>query len=207
MKTVRIVSVFLILVILLSSTACYKLLTRTKNENTVTLPTVDFFDSATDPNDQAGDVGVNSDYPALRSFNAQTLDGGAFTAADLKKADITMINIWGTFCGPCLSEMPELAELATELPAGAQFITFCTDALGQEEDAQRILDKAGLTVPTLITAMDDLSKLLAMFEYIPTTVFVDADGNVIGEPIVGAPQNAKETYLNGINSALAAIGR
>ena len=42
------------------------------------------------------------------SFTAQTLDGTEVTQDIFKETDLTMVNIWGTFCGPCIREMPEL---------------------------------------------------------------------------------------------------
>ena len=45
----------------------------------------------------------------LGSFQAVTLDGGTFTQADIAGKDVTIINFWGTFCAPCIAEMPDLA--------------------------------------------------------------------------------------------------
>ena len=45
------------------------------------------------------------------SFQAETLTGESVTEAALEESALTMVNIWGTFCGPCISEMPDLGAL------------------------------------------------------------------------------------------------
>ena len=50
------------------------------------------------------------------AFTTEDLDGNEVTESILKDKDVTMINIWGTFCPPCIEEMPELAKLSASLP-------------------------------------------------------------------------------------------
>ena len=47
-------------------------------------------------------------------FDAKTLDGEEVTEEIFANADLTMVNIWGTFCGPCIEEMPYLGEISRE---------------------------------------------------------------------------------------------
>ena len=91
----------------------------------------------------SGGASEENEFPDLLSFTAQTLDGGEYTARDFAGADLTMINIWGTYCGPCLREMPELAQLAKSLPENVRMITYCIDAADPTATAQEILDDAG----------------------------------------------------------------
>ena len=146
-------------------------------------------------------------FPDLLSFTAQTLDGGEFTARDFADADLTMINIWGTYCGPCLREMPELAQLAKTLPNNVRMITFCIDASDQADTAREILDDAGFEGITLVSGDGDLEKLLQTLQYVPTTVFVDSEGRQVGEAAIGSPGNVAEFYTDAINAALTALGK
>ena len=50
----------------------------------------------------------------FENFTAQDLDGNPVDESIFQGYDVTMINLWGTFCGPCLQEMPDLGELADE---------------------------------------------------------------------------------------------
>lgn len=146
-------------------------------------------------------------FPDLTSFTAQTLEGGEFTQADLAAADINMINVWGTYCGPCLREMPELAQLSKAVPENVRLMTFCIDAADGAGAAREILDDAGFEGVTLISGDGDLADLLQTVQYVPTTLFVDNQGRQVGEAVIGAPSNATEFYTQALNDALQAIGK
>lgn len=127
-------------------------------------------------------------FPDLHSFTAKTLSGGSFTAEDFADADVTAINIWSTTCGPCIREMPELAEYANSLPENLQIITWCLDAEYTKDsaDISSFLEQSGFTGVTLISGDGDLQKLYGKLLYTPTTVFVDSAGNMVAEVIIGA---------------------
>lgn len=128
--------------------------------------------------------------PPLPNFVSYDTEGNEVTNDILTKADVTVINVWGTFCGPCISEMPELAAWAESLPPNAQLIGIVSDVTSRDDtdgiaDAQAILDKAGVKF-TNILAGGDFQPFLANVQFVPTTFLVDKGGNVIGSPMVGA---------------------
>lgn len=149
----------------------------------------------------------NKGFSNLDSFSGNTLDGGAFTSENLKDYDLTVINIWGTFCPPCRAEMPELAAFANSLPSRIQFITICTDATGNTGSAKKILSDAGFNGVTLVSGNDQLVKLVNKIQYVPTTLFYDSNGICVGEEIIGSPQNLMETYTTYINNILSAMNK
>ena len=149
----------------------------------------------------------NKGFSNLDSFSGNTLDGGAFTSENLKGYDLTVINIWGTFCPPCRAEMPELAAFANSLPSRIQFITICTDASGNTGSAKKILSDAGFNGVTLVSGDDQLVKLVNKIQYVPTTLFYDSNGICVGEEIIGSPQNLRETYTTYINNILSALNK
>lgn len=132
------------------------------------------------------------------AFTTEDLDGNEVTESILKDKDVTMINIWGTFCPPCIEEMPELAKLSASLPENAQIIgILCDVSLNDKsalQDAKSIVSKAGTNYPCLLLN-DSLTDYLSQFMYVPTTIFVDSEGNQIGEPVVGADFNAYTAHL------------
>lgn len=128
-----------------------------------------------------------SSVPAFQSYDVQ---GRAVTREIFSKADLTVVNVWGTFCGPCVKEMPELAEWSGQLPAGVQLVGLVCDVNSPSDEAglsaaRDILDKAGVSF-TNILASDDLQVFLSSIQFVPTTFLVDRSGAVVGEPIVGA---------------------
>jgi thiol-disulfide isomerase/thioredoxin len=132
------------------------------------------------------------------AFTTEDLDGNEVTESILKDKDVTMINIWGTFCPPCIEEMPDLAKLSASLPEKAQIIgILCDVSLNDKsalQDAKSIVSKAGTNYPCLLLN-DSLTDYLSQFMYVPTTIFVDSEGNQIGEPVVGADFNAYTARL------------
>ena len=164
-------------------------------------------DSAAESDTAAEERPSESDFPDICSFNAATLDGGEFSEADLDSYDLTMINIWQTSCGPCVREMPQLADLNALLPDNVQMITYCLDAGYFPEEAASILAKAGLDTICLTDSDGDMLDLINAVMYVPTTVFVDSGGRQIGEAQIGAPGNAVDFYKDAINQALRQLGK
>ncbi len=143
----------------------------------------------------------------LHEFTAVTTDGEEVTQEIFAEKDITMVNCWTTWCGYCIQEMPEIAELQEQLPENVQIILLGLDWEDDPAYAQDLLDEAGYTGTTLQSGKGDLHIFSQMVMYLPTTVFFDSEGNAIGDPIVGAPRNPKEDYLEAINVSLEKIGK
>ena len=164
-------------------------------------------EKSTEKNRKEKEKKAENALPDLHAFTAQTLDGGTFSEKDLTEKDLTVINIWQTTCAPCIEEMPELASLAASLPDNVSLITWCLDGLDEKETVDEIMKESGFADPTIISGDGDLTQLYRALMYTPTTVALDADGNMVGEPLIGSPKDAKEAYKDYINQALKAIGK
>lgn len=142
---------------------------------------------------------------ALEGFRGMDLDGNAMDLSMFTDYDLTMINLWATWCGPCVSELPDLSSLYDSLPANVNLVTVCQDGDTEGEAAQEFLKECGAKFRTL--AADDVvreSRLKDVYSY-PTTIFVDRDGKIIGEPIYGSWDEA--FYRNEIEARLAGTER
>ena len=168
-------------------------------------------DSAPDVSQEAdgaeADQGTASALGCLKSFSAGTLDGGTFTQEDIQAKDVTVINFWALTCGPCIVEMPSLAAFGKALPENVQLITVCLDGAGNEESAQSVLQDAGFEGVTLISGDGDLLDLSGNLMYTPTTVFVDAEGNLVGDAVIGVQKDMEAVFLAAVNQELAAGGK
>ncbi|MCR5688388.1 MAG: TlpA family protein disulfide reductase [Lachnospiraceae bacterium] len=122
----------------------------------------------------------------------------------VSKNKVTMINFWGTFCGPCINEMPDLAEIEKAYKdKGFEIIGMTVDIIDgsgniQDEvidDALAIADETGVEYPLLIG-----SEELMAYENItavPTTFFVDSSGNLLMPPLVGSrPYSEWDKVIN-----------
>lgn len=140
------------------------------------------------------------------SFETQTLSGETVTQDIFADYDLTMVKIWTTWCSNCISEMEEMPDLKNKLPEGVNIISICLDGTDDLELTQEIVDYMGITYPTLL-ASDSLNEsALQYIANVPTTLFVDSTGKVIGEPMIGVPAKSGEVaqaYLNEIDKRLA----
>lgn len=139
------------------------------------------------------------------SFSTKDLAGNTVTDSIIHEKDLTIFNIWGTFCGPCINEMPELGEWSRELPDNVQIIGLVCDIKGDTDTehhdlAVEITEKANADFLHIV-ANNDFSEIMNWVTGVPTTLFVDKDGNIVGEPVVGAKVQAYkdfvEAYVNG----------
>lgn len=157
-------------------------------------------DTAQDGQDAGTGLGT------LASFTAGTLDGGTFTQDDIMDKDVTVINFWALSCGPCIVEMPDLAEFAGALPDNVQLVTVCLDGNGNEDTAREVLEKAGFEGVTLISGSGDLLDLSRNLMYTPTTVFVDGEG-MVADAVIGGQEDLSGTFLAAVNAVLEGSGK
>lgn len=168
-------------------------------------------DSLSDSASDSADSPAEGDTLGLRSFSAVTLAGDSFTQDDLASKDLTVLNFWGTYCQPCIEEMPYLAKFAKALPENVQLITVCVDAQIAPDEARDLLAQAEFEGITLVDGSGDFSALLENVQAIPTTVFVDGAGNLGSKAVVGGGyddyEEFCETFLSAVNGALKESGK
>lgn len=126
----------------------------------------------------------------IPDFESVDLDGNKVGREIFSRKKITVVNVWGTFCGPCIQEMPELAAWAKDMDKDAQIIGIVCDVTSQKdsggiEEAKSIIGDAGADF-TNILALGDVADFISGLQYVPTTFLVDSNGRVVSEMIVGA---------------------
>lgn len=128
---------------------------------------------------------------SIGDFSADTLSGGTFNQEDLAKYNLTMVNIWTTWCPYCIEEMPDLEKLYNNLPANVNMVSLCVDGKEELELAKNIIKQQSCSFTTLIPDEKLKESLLGDISGYPTTVFIDSQGNLVGKPQVGAPTSGK----------------
>ena len=123
------------------------------------------------------------------TFATMDLDGNIVTSAEIYAGNkITMINFWATWCPPCVGELAELAEVHTQLQeAGCGVVGILMDSYDPEavRTAKALMAQNGTNYPVLALG-EDLYSLAQVISVIPTTIFVDSSGILVGTPIIGA---------------------
>ncbi len=130
----------------------------------------------------------------LSSFYAPLLTGGVVDESIFASYELTMINVWATFCGPCLNEMPDLASLYNEYKnKGVQIIGLVIDVVNSDgtlsqsqlETAREITYLTGANYLHLLPS-SEISNVVYNITSVPTTFFVDKDGNQVGITYIGS---------------------
>lgn len=146
-----------------------------------------------------------SSFPeTMPGFSTEDLEGNTVTDDIFSQADVTVVNFWGTYCGPCINEMPDLAEWSEAMPENVQIVGVIVDVDSAESDeyasAQQIAEQTGVKYTNLMAA-EGLYDIISELVGVPTTFLVDKDGNIVGDAIVGTDiegyKQAVEDYLNG----------
>lgn len=138
------------------------------------------------------------------SFSGQDLEGNTVSSEILSSSKLTMINVWATYCNPCLREMPELGELAADYsPEEFQIIGIISDVEeGSEEKmkdyAADLVAKTGADYTHLLLNESLYFSLLTEVSAVPTTFFFDSEGNLLNT-IVGSMDKASwEEEINAL---------
>ena len=156
---------------------------------------------------------ANGDVQKFPSFEGKDLDGNEVKSDELFSANaVTVVNFWFTTCSPCVGELGELDALNKELAdKGGALIGVNTFTLDGDEaaisEAKDVLAKKGATYQNVYFDSDgEAGKFTANIFAYPTTYVIDRNGNIVGEPIVGAitEKNQAETLQSLIDQAIAA---
>ena len=167
------------------------------------------------PSDQNGagkmaDQGSMQKFPA---FEGKDLDGNTVKSDELFSGNaVTVVNFWFTTCNPCVGELSELDALNKELAEkGGALLGVNTFTLDGDKaaiaDAKDVLAKKGATYQNIYFGSGgDAGKFVENVFAYPTTYVVDRNGNIVGDPIVGAVtgKTQAEALQAQIDKALAA---
>lgn len=113
-------------------------------------------------------------------FSAKTVSGEDISSDVFKDSKLTVVNVWGSWCGPCVQEIPELQKLYESMKdKDVNVIGLAQDAGTDLDAVKEIIDKNKVTYQNIVPegATEDFVMNLMAF---PTTFFVDSDRNIVG---------------------------
>ncbi len=147
----------------------------------------------------------------LSNLQTMDIDGKEFSGKDFSDYDLTMVNVFATWCSPCVQEIPDLAEIQKEMKGkGVNIIGVVTDTVDQTGENQEALEKAKLIrerskaeYPFLIPDKSNFNGRLSGIQAFPETFFVDKKGQIVGETYSGS--HNKKAWLEIIEKELAKV--
>lgn len=129
------------------------------------------------------------------------MEGNTVSSDIFSQSKLTMINVWATYCGPCLNEMPELGELAAEYESEEfQLIGIVSDVFegGDQSLAESLIQQTGADYTHLLLNESIYYALLTDVTAVPTTFFLDESGTVLDIVIGAREKSAWEELINGL---------
>ena len=148
---------------------------------------------------------------SLSSFTAVDIDGNEVNESIFADYDLTMINIWATFCGPCLREMPDLGELSSEYAdKGVRIVGIVADVPqypdgsfdpDMVDTARKLAEQTGAGYLHILPSADLVAAKLSQVSAVPETIFVDSNGDIVGKSYVGS--RSKEKWAEVIDELLS----
>jgi thiol-disulfide isomerase/thioredoxin len=149
-------------------------------------------------------AGLSHAAEVFPSFSSQSSKGEAVTDAIFADSKLTVVNIWTTWCPPCREEMPDLGHLGRTMPEGSRLVGLILDAddSGALEEAEGILTRAKADFLQILP-VQEMASVLKEVTAIPTTIFVDSQGRIVGVPLDGS--RSEEAYRTEIEKILASM--
>ena len=146
----------------------------------------------------------------FQGFKGKDLDGNDVDDSLFAKNKVTVVNFWFSGCKPCVEELSKLNELNDTIKKmGGEVVGINTDTLDDNQDgikeAKEILKAKGASYKNLTFDSDStVGKYAGNIMAFPTTVLVDKDGNIVGEPFMGGidDQSNYEQLMKQIQSIL-----
>ena len=147
----------------------------------------------------------------LSNLVTKDIEGKEFSSKDFANYDLTMVNVFATWCTACVQEIPDLAEVQKEMqPKGVNIVGVVTDTVDDMGENQEALEKAKLimerTKANYSFLMPDKSNFngrLNGIQALPETFFVDKNGQIVGESYSGS--HNKKDWMEIIEKELARV--
>lgn len=154
-----------------------------------------------------GGDSANGDGLVKISFAGQDLEGNPVSSQILASSKLTMVNVWATYCNPCLREMPDLGALAGEYaPEEFQILGIISDVEeGSDQKmkdlASELVEKTGAAYTHLLLNESLYYALLTDVSAVPTTFFFDQEGNLLKTLVGSMDKAAWEEEINALLEA------
>lgn len=138
------------------------------------------------------------------TFEALDMEGNTVSAGIFAETKLTMVNVWATYCNPCLREMPGLGELAGEYaPEEFRIVGVISDVMeGADQKsidlAASLIEETGANYLHLLLNESLYYALLTDVTAVPTTFFIDENGEILDTVVGAMEKSAWEEKVNAL---------
>ena len=148
--------------------------------------------AASDTTDQENNA---ENVSPFKNFSGMDFEGNSVDESLFSENAVTVLNFWFTGCKPCVAELPKLNELNDAIKSmGGEVVGINTETFDGNEaaiqEASAILESQGAKYRNLsIDSASDAGKYASDIMAFPTTILVDRNGNIVGDPLLGGIDN------------------
>jgi thiol-disulfide isomerase/thioredoxin len=128
-------------------------------------------------------------------FAYSTVEGASGSLAELK-GKVVLLNLWASWCGPCVREMPDIAALKAAYP---ELEVLAVNVSDDPTDARNFIQEAGYDFKWILDEQDSIGVLYPS-DAIPYTIIIDKEG-VVGATFLGTPADTYVTYETALRQA------
>lgn len=149
--------------------------------------------------DNSSQKDSSKDSSPFRNFSGKDFDGNPVDESLFSGNAVTVVNFWFTGCKPCVAELSKLNELNDAIKSkGGEVIGINTETFDENKtamkDATSILKSQGARYRNIsIDSSSAAGKYASEIMAFPTTILVDRNGNIVGDPMLGGIDN-KDNY-------------
>ena len=147
--------------------------------------------SQVDASSAADSADAAQETSPFKNFSATDFDGNKVDDTLFSNNAVTVMNFWFTGCKPCVGELSKLNDLNETLKAmGGEVVGVNTETFDGNEsaiaDAKKVLESQNAAYRNLSLNSDsEAGKYASGIMAFPTTILVDRNGNIVGEPLLG----------------------
>lgn len=186
MKMKKITAALFTAIICVSLVACGNKKEDTSNNSLPSKETSSSVSSDIDVNNLATEEPEQE--PFYVNFETTDLNGGSVSSEEFGDYELTIVNIWGTWCPPCVAELPELQKVSEAYAdKNVRVIGMLQDGVKNNlekdekiiENAKTLLEEAGANYTVALPDITFYSDVLVQIQAFPTTLFIGSEGELL----------------------------
>ena len=133
---------------------------------------------------------------SIPDFSAEDIEGNKVDNSIFKENKVTLVNVWATWCGPCVNELPEIQKVYSELKdQGIGVVGIVADGNDAKDTAKELIELDSLTYKMIIPDSNLEKKLISTLRGFPTSYVVDSEGKILGMKLGGMNAEGFKAFI------------
>ena len=133
---------------------------------------------------------------SIPDFSAEDIEGNKVDNSIFKENKVTLVNVWATWCGPCVNELPEIQKVYSELKdQGIGVVGIVADGNDAEDTAKELIELDSLKYKMIIPDSNLEKKLISTLRGFPTSYVVDSEGKILGMKLGGMNAEGFKAFI------------